>query len=263
MLRNLWGKSDLPEKQNNSSNVFLNVAANRKTECGMIENKYIQPLLSAYLRGSITQGLRAELYHELTEKPLDELTEKDTDALISYGIEHGLKLHHFKTKDDLPRVRAVLGVLYGIQPQNLLDVGSGRGVFLFPFMREFPCVPVTSVDILPHRVEMLKTIAVGGMTKLEARHENICTWESPDRCFDVVTMLEVLEHIPDAEAAVRNAVRMARRFVIVSVPSHPDNNPEHIHLFTKDMLTEMFTSAGCEKLHFSGVNGHMILVAGK
>ena len=229
----------------------------------MDENKYLQPLLSAYLRGRIAQDPCPELYRELMEKPLDELTEKDTAALISYGAEHGLKLYHFKIKDDLPRVRAVLGVLYGIQPQNLLDIGSGRGVFLFPFMRDFPYVPVTSVDILPHRVEMLKSIAAGGMTKLEARNENICTWEASDESYDVVTMLEVLEHIPDAEAAVRNAVRMAKRFVIVSVPSHPDSNPEHIHLFTKDMLTEMFTSAGCRKLNFSGVNGHMILVAGK
>lgn len=229
----------------------------------MDENKYLQPLLSAYLRGRIAQSSSPGLYHELTEKPLDELTEADAQALIDYGTAHEIKLYHFKSKEDLPRVRAVLGVLYGIQPQNLLDVGSGRGVFLFPFMREFPDVPVTSVDILPHRVEMLKTVAAGGMTKLQAYNENICAWEAPDGCFDVVTMLEVLEHIPDADAAVRNAVRMAGRFVIVSVPSHPDSNPEHIHLFTKDMLTEMFTSAGCKKLNFGGVNGHMILVAGK
>jgi 2-polyprenyl-3-methyl-5-hydroxy-6-metoxy-1,4-benzoquinol methylase len=49
---------------------------------------------------------------------------------------------------------------------------------------------------------------------------------------DIVTLLEVLEHIPDVEKAVA-AVRMARKYVVVSVPSKEDNNPEHIHLLTK------------------------------
>ena len=78
---------------------------------------------------------------------------------------------------------------------------------------------------------------------------------------DVVTLLEVLEHIPDVQSAVTNAVRLARRFVVVSVPSQPDDNPEHIHLLTKDILTRLFAEAGCTKLHFSGVNGHLIMMA--
>lgn len=224
--------------------------------------KYIQPHLSAYLRGKIIQS-SSELCGELTDKLLNELVEEDANALIDYGIQHSIKLHHFKIKGDLPRVKQVLGFLHSIKPKSILDVGSGRGVFLFPFMRDFPFVPVTSLDILSNRVEMLQCMTIGGMENLTVLNKNICTWDAQDSSYDVVTMLEVLEHISDAEAAVRNAVRMARRFVIISVPSHPDNNPEHIHLFTKDMLTEMFTSAGCKKLNFSGVNGHLLLVAGK
>ena len=47
-----------------------------------------------------------------------------------------MKLRYFKVKDELPRVQVVLGFLQGIVPAGqagtLLDVGSGRGVFLFP-----------------------------------------------------------------------------------------------------------------------------------
>ena len=56
---------------------------------------------------------------------------------------------------------------------------------------------------------------------------------------------------------------MARRYVVVTVPSKPDSNPEHIHLLTKDLLTEMFAAAGCERLHFDGVEGHLFMVAAK
>lgn len=137
------------------------------------------------------------------------------------------KEHYFKVKDDLPRVQVVLGFLHGIVPagqcQTLLDVGSGRGVFLFPLLRDFPDMEVTSLDILPHRVELLQCLHDGGISNLHPIQEDICTWNAPDKSFDVVTMLEVMEHIPNTEAVVRNAIRLARNYVIVSVPSKPDD----------------------------------------
>lgn len=62
-----------------------------------------------------------------------------------------LKMHNFKEKENLPRVQVVLGFLHGVVPagqcQSLLDVGSGRGVFLFPLLRDFPELDVTSIVI--------------------------------------------------------------------------------------------------------------------
>ena len=172
------------------------------------------------------------------------------------------KLYAFKnTHSDMPRVRRVLGFLKSVQFETLLDVGSGRGVFLFPFLEEFPWVQVTSLDILPHRVEFLQDLSRGGITQLHAMEGDICEQPFPDKSVDMVTMLEVLEHIPEVERAVRAAVRMARKYVVVTVPSKPDNNPEHIHLLTKEILTELFGAAGCTRLHFDGVTGHLFMVA--
>lgn len=201
------------------------------------------------------------LPRDILDKPLEDLTRQDFEAILQAGETAGLRLYHFKKKDLLPRVKVVMGFLRGICPESLLDVGSGRGVFLLPFLREFPWVPVTGVDILPHRVQMLSRMSRGGMDNLTALEKDITAWQEDANLFDVVTLLEVLEHIPQVEKAVANAVRLARRFVVVSVPSQPDNNPEHILLLTKDILTKLFTDAGCTKLHFDGVNGHLILVA--
>jgi 2-polyprenyl-3-methyl-5-hydroxy-6-metoxy-1,4-benzoquinol methylase len=140
-------------------------------------------------------------------------------------------------------------------------VGSGRGVFLFPFLKAFPWVSVTSVDVLAHRAALLASIAKGGVDTLTALRQDLCTWDMPDDSFDVVTLLEVLEHIPDVESAVRAAMRLARRYVIVTVPSKPDDNPEHIHLLTQDVLTKYFNELGVNKLSFEQVQEHLFMIA--
>lgn len=219
-------------------------------------------LAAAYVRGaSLRAAPGAALPAALADTPLEALTQEELTQLYAIGKAAGLKMHYFKEKDILPRVRAVLGFLRGVQPASLLDVGSGRGVFLFPFLEEFPDVGVTSLDLLPHRVQLLQDLTAGGVTQLTALQQDLCRWDAPEGSFDVVTLLEVLEHIPDVGQAIRAAVRLARRYVVVTVPSKPDNNPEHIHLLTKATLTELFQAAGCTKLSFSGVLGHLVLVA--
>lgn len=176
-----------------------------------------------------------------------------------------MKLHYFKVKEDLPRVQVVLGFLQGIVPagkcNTLLDVGSGRGVFLFPLLRDFPELEVTSLDILPHRVALHECIHDGGVGNLHPIMADICTWDAPDKSFDVITMLEVMEHIPDTLAVVKNAIRLARNYIIVSVPSKPDDNPEHIHLFSNDDLQRLFLENGCSKVKFMSVTNHRVMVA--
>ena len=205
-----------------------------------MEQQYITLLVEAYRRGYKLK------YADIANPP-------------------DMKMHYFKTKEDLPRVQVVLGFLHGIvssgQCNSLLDVGSGRGVFLFPLLREFPGLEVTSIDILPHRVELLDCICKGGVSNLHPVLANICDSVLPDKSFDVVTMLEVLEHIPDTETAVLNAVRLARHYIIVSVPSKPDDNPEHIHLFSNDDLKNHFLNAGCSKVKFMSVTNHRVMRA--
>ena len=205
-----------------------------------MEQQYLTTLLEAYRRG-----------YEKRYSGKDDVPER--------------KEHYFKVKDDLPRVQVALGFLRGIVPaglcQTLLDVGSGRGVFLFPLLRDFPEMEVTSLDILPHRVELLQCLHDGGVSNLHPILANICTWEASDKSFDVVTMLEVMEHIPDTKAVVRNAIRLARNYVIVSVPSKPDDNPEHIHLFSNEDLKRLFLENGCREVKFMSVTNHRVMVA--
>ena len=221
-------------------------------------------LASAYVRGCATKG-KLSLPEELVQQPLESLTDAQKDELVSYGKAAELKMHYFKEKDELARVKLVMGFLRGMvasgQITSVLDVGSGRGAFLFPLLTTFTELEVSSIDILPHRVDLLHNMELGGVDNLHAMEKNLCDWDAPDGSFDAVTLLEVLEHIPDVEKAVANAVRIAGKYLVVTVPSKADDNPEHIHLFTKDMLSEMFLKAGCSKVKFDSVLNHLFMVA--
>jgi hypothetical protein len=49
--------------------------------------------------------------------------------------------------------------------------------------------------------------------------------------------------------------------VIASVPSHEDDNPEHIHLFDGAALDWMFRAAGARRVSIDHVLGHIVCVA--
>lgn len=228
----------------------------------MIPSYYYTDQFIAYVRGHAAKHGVPSIEKTLLNKPICELTEEEKEYIFESGRIAGLKLYRFKnTHDELPRVKRVLGILKGIYFETLLDVGSGRGVFLFPFLEAFPGARVTSLDILDFRAEFLSEMSFGGIDRLTAICGDICSYPLADKSADVVTLLEVLEHIPDVENAVRAAVRIAKKFVIVSVPSREDDNPEHIHLLTKARLTDMFTKAGAVGLSFDSVGGHLIMIA--
>ena len=61
--------------------------------------------------------------------------------------------------------------------------------------------------------------------------------------------------------AVAEVVRVTRRFVIVSTPSKPDDNPQHIHLLDEAKLRELFAAAGVTRVNCDYVLNHVITVA--
>ena len=225
----------------------------------MLNNNLI---MASYIRGYILNN-NIQFDKEILDKDLASLTSSEIEKLKDFAIKKELKLYYFKEKEILPRVKIVLGYLKGIYPETLLDVGSGRGIFLFPLLKEFPNIKVHSIDILDKRFELLNNISTGGIANLVVDKKDITTYYSLTPLYDCVTLLEVLEHIPNVEGAIKNAISLSKKFIIISVPNKPDNNPEHIHFLTIEKLTNIFNSFGITNLKFSGVNGHLILVAQK
>ncbi len=216
-------------------------------------------LAAAYVRGKLAQ--EADRPPALFGVPLATLDEAALEALVELGRGRGLRLHRFKRSMALPRVARVLGILRALAPADLFDAGSGRGAFLWPLLDAFPGLPVTALDRLDHRVADLQAVHDGGVESLVAVQGDVATLAFDDGNFDVATFLEVLEHVPDPPRALAEVCRVARRFVVLSVPSKPDNNPEHIHLFNAAALEPLLRAAGAASVTFDYVRGHMLAVA--
>lgn len=226
-----------------------------------VTREYYQTLAAAYVRGKLTNASIRAAYPQLFAQPLEALSAEEVGQVIQLGLDHGLRLHRFKRTMDLPRVRRVLGLLRGLQPESLLDVGSGRGAFLWPLLDAFPTLSVTTIDLLDYRVADMQAMRGGGVALLSASRQDVTALTFADRSFDVVTMLEVLEHIPNTERALTEVCRVARRCVIFSVPSKADDNPEHIHLFTEQRLRALLAARGARQVNVSYVLNHMLVVA--
>jgi ubiquinone/menaquinone biosynthesis C-methylase UbiE len=220
-----------------------------------LSNRYYLRLAVAYILGEfpkIIDQFQTDIYL---------MDDEELTQIFKFGKDNGLKLHRFKRTIELPRVVKVIGILKGIQPLNLLDIGTGRGVFLNPFLDIFPNLPITCIDILDYRIDALNSLNKGGIKNLKPILMDVCNLEFDSESFEVVTALEVLEHITGIEFALNEICRVAKKYVVFSVPSKEDNNPEHVHLFTPNRLIELFHKHGFNKVKIDLVPNHIIGLA--
>ena len=105
-------------------------------------------------------------------------------------------------------------------PQSLLDVGCGEGVLTHQWAQrlgdERRVVGIDLDDPALH-AEWAKRTA----PNLEYRVMKAENLPFADGEFDAATAIEVLEHVPDAEHTVAEMARVAKRWLLVSVPREP------------------------------------------
>lgn len=115
----------------------------------------------------------------------------------------------------------------GAKAESMLDVGTGN----CPYLEWFHWIPRrVSVDLrVPYRSDTVVGM-VGNIHEMQF-----------DKPFDIVTCLQVLEHVPNARAFARRLLDLGK-IIVVSVPYQWTVNPRtrgHIHdPVSYDKLTE-------------------------
>jgi SAM-dependent methyltransferase len=149
------------------------------------------------------------------------------------------------------RRRRILNLLSAFAPGRLLEVGSGAGAMLADLSR------------MGHRCDALETspearslagLINGGDGNVAVHGDVQNGWEG---AFDTVLSMEVLEHIEDDAAALRDWAAWLRQDgrLILSVPAHPclwnasDVWAGHFRRYERDGLREVVESAGFRVEH--------------
>lgn len=194
--------------------------------------EYYDPILIAFVRGYTGEVV------------------SDLNTALAYATLHGLRIDKFKRRKVLPRVQRVIDLMRPHNPPTVLDVGCGRGTAMWPMMEAFPTTFFVGVDEYEGRSKDLCAIRDNGVSQilggLHLSATSLTGVETKSHPFTVC--LEVLEHIRDDEAAVRELLRVTRERVFISVPSVPDWNPDHLRLYTAGALKNLWLRAGAAKV---------------
>ena len=135
--------------------------------------------------------------------------------------------------------------LDGSPGRRVLNVGAGAGSFTTALAKRG--FDVTSTDVAPETIDVLRQRVDGPVVQADAHDLPF-----PDDCFDAAILGEVLEHLDDDRAALREVARILRPggLAAASVPANPawfgpsDEWAGHRRRYTRTALTEAFVSAG-------------------
>jgi SAM-dependent methyltransferase len=132
---------------------------------------------------------------------------------------------------------------------TFLDVGSGTGHVVAGVRQRRPSMRVTAAEAFLDGLRLTAQRAAGvELIQTDALHLPY------DAEFDVVGALDVIEHIADDGAAIREMVRAARPDggLILTVPQHRflwspfDDYVHHHRRYSRAELVRLLEGAGCE-----------------
>jgi SAM-dependent methyltransferase len=142
--------------------------------------------------------------------------------------------------------------------RSILDIGARDGHFSRLLARHFP--EVTALDLSKPAFEFPNVVTVAGdVTRLQFANNS----------FDCVFCAEVLEHIPELQAACHEIIRVARHEIVIGVPFKQDirvgrttcnscgkTNPPwaHVNSFTEQRLLRLFSGVRVVSRSFVGSN---------
>lgn len=152
-----------------------------------------------------------------------------------------------------------------IPPGRVLDVGSCFG-FLPLLLAERPGNTVTASDLSSGTMCLLKAVAAARGLQVSTLVCDAARIPVPDDWADTVSVIHLLEHVsPEHGSAVlREALRVARRLVVVAVPFEEEPTAAYGHVRTIDLrqLGELGDSTGHRCSVHEHHGGWLVLTAG-
>jgi SAM-dependent methyltransferase len=181
-----------------------------------------------------------------------------------------------------PMVRRLMGgfhdtldELWGTAaPESVLDVGCGEGVLTHEWAERLGDQRIVGIDLDDPKLHAEWERRT--RPNLEFRVEEATSLSFADDEFDLAAAIEVLEHVPEPEATVAEMARVARRWLLVSVPREPlwrglnmargaywrsaGNTPGHVNHWSKRSFCDLLGRYGTVEQARSPFPWTMLLV---
>lgn len=114
----------------------------------------------------------------------------------------------------LHRRRLMFQILKKIDFQSVLEIGCGQPYLMQSIQALRPNIAYTGTDISKALIESnRKEYPSGRFEVLDIVNQNL-----PEQ-FDLIIATESLEHVPDYHKALQNLAGMARKYILITVPS--------------------------------------------
>jgi 2-polyprenyl-3-methyl-5-hydroxy-6-metoxy-1,4-benzoquinol methylase len=143
-------------------------------------------------------------------------------------------------------------------PMSILDVGCGEGVLTAQWADRLGDGRIVGIDLEDPKLQA--EWAQRQRSNLDYQVEDATNLSFSDDEFDMATAIEVLEHVPDPERTVAEMARVAKRWLLVSVPREPlwrglnmargayvkdlGNTPGHVNHWSKRSFVSMLSRHG-------------------
>jgi 2-polyprenyl-3-methyl-5-hydroxy-6-metoxy-1,4-benzoquinol methylase len=143
-------------------------------------------------------------------------------------------------------------------PGSVLDVGCGEGVVTERIATRLDPVRVIGIDLEDAKLEAEWALRKRPNLEFRAMPAERLAFEDDE--FDLVSALEVLEHVEDPEVVLAEMTRVAARNLLLSVPREPlwralnmargaylrdrGNTPGHLHHWSKRSFVELLSGYG-------------------
>jgi 2-polyprenyl-3-methyl-5-hydroxy-6-metoxy-1,4-benzoquinol methylase len=149
-------------------------------------------------------------------------------------------------------------------PRSLLDVGCGEGVLVHQWAQRLGEARVVGIDLEEPSIqagwEQRQTPNLEYRVMRAGRADRVENLPFSDDEFDLVTAIEVLEHVPDPEHTLSEMARCGQRHLLVSVPREPlwrmlnmargaywtslGNTPGHLNHWSKRSFVQLLSRYG-------------------
>jgi 2-polyprenyl-3-methyl-5-hydroxy-6-metoxy-1,4-benzoquinol methylase len=143
-------------------------------------------------------------------------------------------------------------------PRSILDVGCGEGVLTEQWADKLGGGRIVGIDLDDPKLKA--EWDKRQRANLEYRVEDATHLSFADNEFELASAIEVLEHVPDPERTVAEMARVAKNWLLVSVPREPlwrglnmargaylkdfGNTPGHINHWSKRSFVSMLSRHG-------------------